>query len=72
LANDGYGQAGWLNQILNSSSDEIKRKNIEFVFSNLSEELYERLKGNKSLVGFINDVLKLIQLILKAVEKRNR
>lgn len=56
LANDGYGQAGWLNQILNSASDEIKRKNIEFVFSNLSEELYERLKGNKSLVGFINDV----------------
>lgn len=26
LANDGYGQAGWLNQILNSASDEIKRK----------------------------------------------
>ncbi|RVU77395.1 response regulator receiver domain [Pantoea dispersa] len=56
LANDGYGQAGWLNQILNSSSTEIKKKNIDFVFSNLSEELYERLKENSALVGFINDV----------------
>jgi len=69
LANDDYGQAGWLNQILNSTSDEVKKKNINFVFSNLSEELYERLRGNKSLVGFINEVFESYSCDFKSSEE---
>lgn len=56
LDNDCYGQAGWLNEILKSESPDIMRKNIEFVFGNLSEELYQRLKNNDALSGFIKSV----------------
>lgn len=71
LANDCYGQAGWLNQILNSTSDEVKKKNIDFVFSNLSEELYERLKGNRTLVGFINEVFETYSTDFKSGEAKS-
>lgn len=56
LANDNYGQAGWLNEILKSDSPDIRRRNIDFVFGNLSEELYQRLKKNISLDTFIKSV----------------
>ncbi|MCP6324358.1 hypothetical protein NL453_28445, partial [Klebsiella pneumoniae] len=32
LANDQFGQAGWLNEILRSNSPDIRRRNIDFVF----------------------------------------
>lgn len=56
LANDQFGQAGWLNEILKSDSPNIRRRNIDFVFGNLSEELYQRLKKNISLDNFIKNV----------------
>lgn len=56
LANDQFGQAGWLNEILKSNSPDIRRRNIDFVFGNLSEELYQRLKKNISLDNFIKTV----------------
>ncbi|PIJ48226.1 hypothetical protein BL250_17710 [Erwinia sp. OLTSP20] len=71
LENDDYGQAGWLNQIINSNSAEVKKKNIDFVFSNLSEELYERLKGNRTLVGFIDDVFETYSHDFKTNGKGN-
>lgn len=56
LANDQFGQAGWLNEILRSNSPDIRLRNIDFVFGNLSEELYQRLKKNRSLDDFIKTV----------------
>ncbi|MCQ9915402.1 hypothetical protein, partial [Staphylococcus aureus] len=32
LANDHYGQAAWLNEILKSDSPDIRCRNIDFVF----------------------------------------
>ncbi|EFK7182426.1 hypothetical protein ATM46_005289, partial [Escherichia coli] len=34
LANDHYGQAAWLNEILKSDSPDIRCRNIDFVFGN--------------------------------------
>ncbi|EOM6839688.1 response regulator receiver domain [Escherichia coli] len=56
LANDHYGQAAWLNEILKSDSPDIRCRNIDFVFGNLSEELYQRLKNNNTLDEFIKSV----------------
>ncbi|AKE60115.1 response regulator receiver domain [Citrobacter farmeri] len=56
LANDIYGQAAWLNEIIKAEDGVLKDDNIDVIFGNLAEELYIKLRKNDKLRGFINSV----------------
>ncbi|MCL9647443.1 response regulator receiver domain [Pantoea eucrina] len=58
LANDIFGQAAWLNEILKDNDSYNRKEKIDFVFKNIAEELYFKLRANTSLNEFINDVFK--------------
>ncbi|HDL7361908.1 response regulator receiver domain [Yersinia enterocolitica] len=56
LANDIYGQAAWLNEILKATDQNIRKEKIDFIFKNIAEELYFKLRSNESLIDFIDGV----------------
>ncbi|EAB6380970.1 TPA: response regulator receiver domain [Salmonella enterica] len=56
LANDIYGQAAWLNEIIRTDNVNFKNEKIDVIFGNLSEELYIKLRKNPELKRFINSV----------------
>lgn len=56
LANDIYGQAAWLNEIIKTDNVSVKNEKIDVIFGNLSEELYIKLRKNPELKQFINSV----------------
>ncbi|PVB76067.1 hypothetical protein CUR65_10485 [Salmonella enterica subsp. enterica serovar Legon] len=56
LANDIYGQAAWLNEIIKTDNVSSKNEKIDVIFGNLSEELYIKLRKNPELKQFINSV----------------
>ncbi|EKT2295772.1 hypothetical protein QD119_000303 [Salmonella enterica] len=56
LANDIYGQAAWLNEIIRTDDVDFKNEKIDVIFGNLSEELYIKLRKNQELKEFINSV----------------
>jgi len=58
LANDIFGQAAWLNEILKDNDSHTRKEKIDFVFKNIAEELYFKLRANTPLNEFINDVFK--------------
>ncbi|WP_247605240.1 hypothetical protein, partial [Providencia rettgeri] len=56
LANDVYGQAAWLNEILKNTDTETRKEKIDFIFRNIAEELYFKLRENSDLNNFIDNV----------------
>ncbi|MCP6627901.1 response regulator receiver domain [Klebsiella pneumoniae] len=56
LDNDIYGQAAWLNEVLKNSDLESRKDKIDFIFKNIAEELYFKLRKNENLNEFICEV----------------
>ncbi|CND06978.1 Uncharacterised protein [Yersinia pseudotuberculosis] len=56
LSNDICGQAAWLNEIIKTEDKDARDEKIDVIFSNLSEDLYLKIKSNIKLRGFINSV----------------
>ncbi|HFP3028271.1 TPA: response regulator receiver domain [Yersinia enterocolitica] len=56
LANDIYGQAAWLNEVLKDSELDSRKDRIDFIYKNIAEELYFKLRSNQSLNEFLSEV----------------
>ncbi|EKN4694855.1 hypothetical protein ABF228_001386 [Yersinia ruckeri] len=56
LANDIYGQAAWLNEVLKDNDPDSRKDKIDFIYKNIAEELYFKLRGNENLNEFLSDV----------------